>query len=203
MPRKIDIIGTRFGRLVVCEGAGKDIEGLRWLCLCDCGTAKVVSGKHLRRGAIRSCGCLRKETSRAVGLKVQHGQSLTPEYRAWRNAKDRCHNPRNRQFANYGARGIVVAAEWRDSFEAFYAHVGARPSSSHSIDRINNDLGYEPGNVRWVIQKVQARNRRTNRLVNFEGRTVTLAEAIEARGLRTGTVRMRIASGWSIEAALS
>lgn len=88
------------------------------------------------------------------------GKKETPEYRCWRHLRQRCHDPNHRDYANYGGRGIRVCDEWRASFSAFVAHVGARPSREHSIDRINNDGNYEPGNVRWATRSVQMTNTR-------------------------------------------
>lgn len=199
--RRIDMTGQRYARLVALRSAGNG----EWLFRCDCGTEKVTNSKNVRRGLVRSCGCLRKETSRAVGLRTRtHGHAVadTPEYRAWHHAKDRCHNENNQCYGNYGGRGIRVCAEWRNDFVAFLRHIGPRPDG-HSLDRIDNDKGYEPGNVRWATGEEQARNRRTNHIVAFKGRTVTLAEAIEESGLSGKMVRERIRLGWPVERALA
>lgn len=161
-----DLTGQRFGRLLVLGQAGRRSTDSRilWSAVCDCGNVWEGVGIRLRAGGVRSCGCLRK-----VGYHVKHRETvdgLTPEYRAWAAMKARCFNPRIRNFRNHGGRGITVCAEWRDDFDAFLAHVGRKPSPRHSLDRIDNDGNYEPGNVRWATALEQRHNRRpwgTNR----------------------------------------
>jgi hypothetical protein len=116
--------------------------------------------------------------------------------------RDRCRNPKHRAYKNYGGRGITVCERW-NSFENFYADVGDRPSPKHSIDRIDNDLGYEPGNVRWADQKTQSRNSRRNRLVAINGETLCLQDWAERMGLGRCTIYDRLRRGWSIERALT
>lgn len=155
----IDLTGRRFGRLVVLGPDGTNHHGsARWRCRCDCGQCRVVVGRYLREGSVRSCGCYRRE--RITRMNLRHGMWNTPEYRAWRSMKDRCTNTRHRAWPNYGGRGITVCPEWLASFEAFMAHVGPRPSPGHSLDRIDNDGDYRSGNVRWALLSQQARNRR-------------------------------------------
>jgi hypothetical protein len=132
-----------------------------------------------------------------------HGMTNTPEYKTWRSAVERCHNPNNRQYPAYGARGIKVADEWRSDFAAFFAHVGPRPSGRYTLDRIDNDRGYEPGNVRWATYTTQANNKRSNHLVVLDGETMTLAEAIRRKGQKSNVVRQRLAIGWPLERALN
>jgi hypothetical protein len=128
------------------------------LCRCSCGTLRIVAVQTLKGGLSRSCGCVRDAaTSRR---NVTHGLSNLPEYKTWCGMKDRCHNPKNKFFDIYGGRGIEVCAEWRDDFAAFFAHIGPKPSPRLSVDRIDVDRGYEPGNVRWATASMQSRNRR-------------------------------------------
>lgn len=112
-------------------------------------------------------------------MNFKHGKYGTPEYRAWRKMLDRCHNPRGRDYFRYGARGIFVCDEWRSDFTIFLSDIGLRPSSSHSIDRINNSLGYSAKNCKWATRKEQARNTRRNVFVNIFDEKLTLAEAVE------------------------
>lgn len=135
--------------------------------------------------------------------RIKHLMSKRPEYKAWQQIKVRCLNPKDRNFPNYGGRGITIAAEWISSFESFYEHVGARPSSSHSIDRIDNNGDYEPGNVRWATVVEQGRNRRTCRAITFQGRTQLFQEWADEMGLHKATLETRLDRfGWSLERAL-
>jgi hypothetical protein len=167
MGRKINLTGQTFGRLTVLEEAGRDKKGqVRWLCVCDDGNKLVVTSSDLRNGHTQSCGCLRREL--AAERMHKHGHTFrragsscsTPEYKAWQNARERCNNPNVDNYVNYGGRGIKFLFT---SFEEFFAEVGPRPSPAHSIDRINNDGHYAPGNVRWATAKEQANNKRRRR----------------------------------------
>lgn len=202
-----DMIGLVFGRLtVVARARNTKRGGAQWLCRCECGQEKINSRQNLKAGRVRSCGCLRKETSREVGLQRRthgHAAKETPEYKAWRSALGRCHNPAHRQWPLYGGRGIHVADEWRSDFQAFLDHVGMRPSAKHSLDRIDPDGGYSPGNVRWADWFVQGNNRRNNHIVYVDGVRMTLAEAIRLKGQKSSRVRQRLANGWNVERALN
>ena len=155
-PSRRPVIGLRFGRLVViAEGDGKARSAT---VRCDCGTLKQVNVSNLRRSLTQSCGCLHREATKASNST--HGQTDTPEYQAWTDAKARCYNPANKRFYAYGARGIRMCRAWRNDFEAFFAHIGPRPKGRYSLDRIDNSKGYRPGNVRWATILEQARNRR-------------------------------------------
>ena len=160
-----EMIGTRWGALTVVRRAktqGKSKQA-SWLCLCDCGNESVVLGGNLRSGRTTSCGCAVAEANRR--RLVTHGLSRSannpghPLYETWVGMRRRCHSPKNEAFARYGGRGIEVCPEWRDDFLQFLADVGERPTPNHSLDRIDNDKGYEPGNVRWATPQEQADNR--------------------------------------------
>jgi len=127
----------------------------------------------------------------------------SPEYRCWQNLKDRCANANNPTFANYGGRGITVDPVWRSDFMAFLAHVGPKPSREYSLDRIDNDGNYEPGNVRWTDWKTQERNRRNVRRYEHEGRSLSLPEWAEVTGVTVDAMRSRIKNGWPVARALT
>ena len=162
MPRKTTNtqVGSKYGRLTVVGYANnsKSIANL----LCDCGNPHTARSSAIFSGGIKSCGCLRNEKARerAVARNSTHGLRWTPEYSAWDNIKQRCFRTSHKAYCNYGGRGISMCQEWASSFMAFFNHVGYRPSRLHSIDRINNDGNYEPGNVKWSTKSEQAMNRR-------------------------------------------
>ena len=124
--------------------------------------------------------------------KPRHGMYESVEYQAWRHMKDRCHNPKSQRFDRYGGRGIVVCEEWRRSFEAFFSCVGNRPSPNHSIERLDNDGNYEPGNVVWATRDQQNANKSTSRIIEYDGRRMTLAQWASQLGIGTKTLSHRI-----------
>lgn len=144
-------VGNVYGRITVID---RDFDSKarrpKWVCQCECGNKKSIAGDNLTKGHTKSCGC----------IKAKHGMRKTPEFEAWHAMKGRCLNPKNPAFRYYGGRGITICEEWKNDFLAFYNHIGERPDSKLSIDRINNDGNYEPGNVRWATAKQQANNTR-------------------------------------------
>lgn len=202
MSQIIDLVGKRFGRLVVLAMSnirkGRDIT---WECSCDCGKRAVVRGCSLRHGITTSCGCYHRERLQAVVTK--HGECWSPEYVSWESLKGRCLNPKNKSYARYGGRGITVYEPWVNDFPAFLAHVGKRPTLRHQLDRIDNARGYEPGNVRWATVKEQARNRRSNVMLTLNGQSLCATDWAPIVGLSAGTIVKRVRRGWSDEAALT
>lgn len=148
-----------------------------------------------------SCGCHR--TERIGGLNRTHGRSKTPEYQAWLALRNRCYRPADLSYKYYGARGITVCEAWRHSFEAFFQEVGARPSPSHSIDRINGDKPYERGNVRWATPTQQSRNRKCMPRITYRGESKTLPEWAEELGMPYNALSIRIHTGWTVERAFT
>ena len=195
-------IGQRFGRLVVTSRMPNKDHSLFFLCKCDCGNEKGICKGSLVSGDTRSCGCLKRETSRITNL--HHGMSNSPEYRSFAHAKERCHNPRNKNYASYGGRGIKFHAAWINDFAAFYAYVGPRPSMSHSLERKNTNGHYEPGNIEWATAKKQANNTRRNVKLSVDGREMNVCEWAEETGIPGSTIWVRIYKlGWSAEKAVT
>ncbi|MET9138881.1 hypothetical protein [Streptomyces parvulus] len=204
MAVSLNLIGQTFDRLTVIAPAGHDRQGRRlWRCTCSCGAQEAVTTTdNLRRGRTRSCGCLARE-GKANRVRT-HGQHSTPLYETWCNIIRRTTNPKHTSYANYGGRGITVCPEWRESFEAFARDVGPTYQAGLSIDRIDVNGHYEPGNVRWATPTEQARNMRRNRLVTAFGQTKTIAEWAELHQLNYQTLFNRLTrSGWPAERALT
>ena len=195
---KLDLVGRRFTNLLVIEPTEKRYNGkVVWRCSCDCGGEVLLSTTRLNTGNTKSCGCLK-----AKGSRTTHGGRKTDEYRIWRHMRSRCENESTPYFKDYGGRGIKVCHRWMD-FNAFFSDMGPRPSVNHSIDRIDNNLGYEPGNCRWATAKEQNRNRRDNVLYEFDGIKATLPEHCERHGVKHKTAFMRLSKGATLELALT
>lgn len=202
-----DLTGMRFGRLVVlCRG--KDYvsksgrKRVQWTCLCDCGNIKDVLSDNLVGEKACSCGCLRKEiTSRR---QTSHGKSKSKLYGVWSSMKSRCYNSHNKHYSDYGERGVTVCDEWRNSYESFESwSLGNGYTSGMTIDRIDNNSGYSPDNCRWADRATQANNRRSNRLIVYNGETHNLTEWAQITGVNYKLLHRRLSDGWSVERALT
>lgn len=198
-----DLTGKTFGRLTMVEYMGQKNNKSSWRCICVCGTEKVVSKDKIKSGGTVSCGCYAREWLKTnkpncLGHQVSlHGKSNTKEYKAWSSAKDRCFNPKTKNWHIYGGRGITMYQPWADSFEEFFKYIGNAPSKKHSIDRIDNDGNYEPGNVRWATQEEQCNNKTKNIFVEIDGVNKSVTAWCKERGLSHGTIFRRISKGMS------
>lgn len=163
---------------------------------CDCGVILVARADHLASGGTTSCGCCHREM--LVGRNTTHGLARSSEHKSWRHMKSRCFNSSDESYANYGERGITVCDRWTNSFEAFYADMGPKPTPRHSIDRFpDNNGNYEPGNCRWATTVEQANNKRNNHILTIDGDSRTMAEWSQVSLVPSATIRTRLALGWS------
>lgn len=189
--KNIDLLDARFGRLVAKEKLFKNERGQWvWRFDCDCGGTLEAYAQRVLSGGTKSCGCLQKEIAGA-SLRT-HGKSLSKEHVCWKHIVQRCTNPKDRQWKNYGGRGITICDKWRYSFEAFLEDMGEAPYESFKIERVNNSLGYEPGNCEWKPMKPNVRNRRITLKVIFNGEERVLGELCETEGVPYMSVYQRI-----------
>lgn len=185
-----------YGRWTVLGECGR-----KWLCRCECGTEREVIRSDLWSGRSTNCGCVRRVNMKAAqrAAVTTHGMEGSPEYRTWIDMRRRCHDPRRPDYKNYGARGITVCDEWRESFEAFYLDMGPRPDGT-TLDRLRNSGPYEKNNCVWGARKAQERNKRTSRIVEIDGRRMTVAEACEVYGIKPSSANNRLNTlGWSVD----
>lgn len=195
-----DLIGHKFGRWTVVGLSEKVDKYTRWNCICDCGVTKSVIYWNLKNGKSKSCGCLQIEN--LISRSSTHGMRKTPEYAAWCSLIQRATNKKLKFAKDYSLRGITVCDRWL-SFDNFFADIGIRPSRDHSIDRINNDGNYEPGNCRWATSKEQNRNTRGNVLITHDGETHCLSEWAEITGIKLERISKRLSRGWTPKRALT
>lgn len=198
-----DLTGRPYGRLTVLglstyRGNSKKGETF-WICECDCGEIIDVRGTDLKKNHTKSCGCFRRENTGA--LNRTHGLTNTRTYSIWLGILQRCNNVNNPDYHHYGGRGITVDPSWL-VFEQFLSDMGEAPDSM-TLDRRDNNLGYNKANCRWVTKIVQANNTRANRYVTYEGVTKTVAQWERHFGYSNGIIRGRLHLGWSEEDALT
>lgn len=205
-----DLVGKRFGRLTVIKFAGMVKNGKTnvstWECVCDCGNTVTVRRHNLVSGQTRSCGCLLAETLyKHGGSKRINGDRL---YRVWHGMIDRCSDEHSRSYKNYGAKGITVCREWRDSYSSFREWAilnGYDPSAKRgkcTVDRIDGSKGYSPNNCRIVDMIEQNNNKRTNLFLNIGGKTYRPKQAAKEYGVPYSTLIRRLSSGWTDEEAV-
>jgi hypothetical protein len=197
-----DYTGQKFGKLTALSLVERRADNNHiWRFSCECGNQKDAGIKNVKSGHTTSCGCVFR--SMMVKRNTKHGLSrqLASTYRSWKDMRSRCLNPRDFDYADYGARGIGVCERWSD-FAAFVADMGKRPKGK-TLDRIDVNGHYEPGNCRWADAKQQANNKRSNHTIKFNGETKTLAQWCEQFSVEPSKVRYRIKAGWSLERIFS
>ena len=194
MSKFIDLTGQTFGRLTVAQRVFSSNKNTRWLCMCNCGVEITVSRVHLINGHTTSCGCYQKEAAAELAkrTKTTHGLSKTNLYRVWDSMRYRCLNPNCQAYKDYGLRGITVCNEWL-KFEVFYDWaINNGYKKGLSIDRIEVNGNYEPGNCKWSTMKEQGNNRRTTRMIEINGTTKSMKQWAEQYGINYCTVQGRI-----------
>lgn len=195
-----DITGQVFNRVTALRFVEQRSYAPMWECQCLCGQIFTTSRYSLQKGLTQSCGCLHKE------IMTTHGnsgnQDKSPAYMTWGHMIQRCTNPSNDSYHHYGGRGITVCGRWLD-FTNFLADMGERPKGK-TLDRFpDNNGNYEPENCRWASRGEQARNKRNNHLLTFEGKTMCMKDWAIERGLSLDAVRHRLKDGWTVEDALT
>lgn len=207
MPKAIDITGQRYGRLVALNFQEHrfSISGVPkrfWRCKCDCGNECVVDISSLRRGCIRSCGCLKIESDKNNHKHTTHGQSKTRLYKIWVGMKKRCNDEWGKTYKYYGGKGVKYADEW-EYFEPFRDwSLSNGYSDKLTLDRIDSNGDYEPSNCRWVDMKTQANNTNRNHRITYKGITKTLTEWSEEYNISYSLLQGRVNSGWDFEEAI-
>lgn len=200
MGQFVNLSGEVFCRLTVHKVVGRNRHNqLIWSCTCECGNECNALGFIMRRGEKQSCGCLQKEA--AANINKKHGKTRTKIYAIWRAMTQRCYDPNSHAYNRYGGRGIKICDKWK-SFEGFYEDMGDKPEGL-SLERIDNNGNYEPANVVWATHKAQSNNRRSNVVLEFQGRKQTMQQWADESGLKIQTIWARLHRGWTIERAIS
>jgi hypothetical protein len=201
-----NLVGQKFSRLTVIKRVEKPAERKTdhhayWLCKCDCGEECIVRSSNLKSGNVKSCGCMSIEKS------TKHGMRNDSIYANWCTIKQRCGNPNNAKYPRYGGRGISIYKEWENDFKAFYDYVSQLPNykkEGYSINRIDNNGNYEPGNIEWANDKTQSNNKSNNHLLTYNGETHSIAQWAEIKGMNPYTLYNRILTyHWDAEKALT
>jgi len=202
MAKLIDLTGMRFGRLVVVKQAEPYTSpgghrSARWLCKCDCGNEKIIRHSSLVNGDSTSCGCYQKENMARI-FKTHGIGNETRLYRIWQGSKNRCLNPKNRDYWKYGGRGITYYEPWVKDFIAFRDWAFANGyKDSLTLDRNDNDKGYSPDNCRWVSYEIQENNRRNNSFIEIDGVKKTIAQWARYMNVSSNLICDRIKNGWN------
>lgn len=197
-----DLTGQRFGRLEVIKKVGRSrCRHVIWLCKCDCGHTIECLGTSLKSGNTSSCGCFQKEG--AAKRRTTHGLSGSRLSSIRSGMIQRCYNPKDRNYHNYGGRGIYVCEEWRDSVESFIKWANSNGHEDHlTIERIDNDGPYSPENCKWATIQEQANNKRKP-FLTYNNQTLTIKQWSTLTGISTATIHARLYRGWTIEKTLT
>jgi hypothetical protein len=190
-----NLTGQKFNKLTVIDRtanrvkpSGKQVA--MWLCQCDCGKYVTVASGDLKSGHTKSCGCIMKNNKNGV----THGMCHSRAYRSWRNMRDRCFNPKYKSYKDYGGRGITVCEKWL-AFEGFWEDMYEGYADNLTLDRIDNDKNYEPGNCRWITNAEQQANKRCNHLIEINGEIKPLATWAKITNIKESTLFNREKAG--------
>lgn len=195
---RIDLMGHKYGRLLVQGYSHKGNSGHYWRCLCDCGNANTVLVANLRGEKVVSCGCAKTESTKQ--RFTTHGKTKTKTYKVWNSMMERCYSNNHRSYPNYGGRGISACERWF-SFENFLVDMGEQPTG-FTIERIDVNGNYEPSNCKWASYKEQANNRRNTHYLTFNGVTLSIYLWAERLGMNPRTITSRVHRGWPIDKIL-
>lgn len=193
-----NLVGNKYNRFTVIDSTNEtNYDGKLWLCKCECGTIKKIAARSLVGGRIKSCGCLLKE--KAISTHTKHGDYKSRLYQIWEGMKRRCNNPKFKNYADYGGRGIRVCDEWNDfiTFKKWATSNGYKDDLT--LERKDVNGNYDPTNCKWATRTEQQRNRRSNFNITIDGVTKTLAEWCEITGIKRATVNWRRKRGWKQE----
>jgi hypothetical protein len=191
-------IGKRFGKLTVNGGPFRQGNANAVTCICDCGDQRAYFVGNLRTQKLPMCPSCRLLSRPSKGRSGKH-----PLFNIWKAMIQRCENPKHTHYSEYGGRGITICDRWRTDFDAFASDMGGRPTLDHTLDRIDVDGNYEPGNVEWSDWQHQGNNRRDNIQIEWRGRTLTGAEAAREAGIDLPTLLWRLKRGWVVEKAMT
>ncbi len=196
MPKRRNLSGQKFTNFSIISFSHISKNHSYYLCQCNCGTKKIIEVSSINKKYPKSCGCLPNKRN------TTHGMLNTPIYRSWQSMIQRCVNPNNDRYAQYGGRGIKVYSRWRNNFFNFLNDMGDRPKGT-SLDRIDNDGNYTPVNCRWATPLEQQNNMKSNIRVSIGGTTHSIAQWARIKRINAHTIRCRIRRGWpSIKAVL-
>lgn len=208
----MDLTNRKFGRLKAIRRVGTRGNSPLWLCECDCGNFKEMTTRQLLHGSNQSCGCFFRDrslmnwaTSKLKKLSYRHGDYGTRLYGIWHGMKTRCLNPNAATFKNYGGRGITVCEEWKNDYVNFKVWAESNGYEEHlTLERIDNNGDYEPGNCKWITLAAQQLNTRQIKYYSYLGNPYTLRQLSEISGIQMHTIDMRIKKlGWSVEDAVT